>query len=90
MKIRPGYVFKNNKNKSYLFVLKIKELGHAQSLMDNNWSTQCRNDEKDTIIYGWDGNFFDKKSLKEINILYDELLEPDVLTICEALEKINN
>jgi len=70
-------------------VLKSIGVAYIQDAFDGKWSTQSRNEEKDTILIGWDGKFVSKKSLFEIDKDYDELLEPDNLDISETLKVIN-
>jgi len=87
--IEPAHIFKNNKTNSYFFVLKSIGVAYIQDAFDGTWSNQSRNEEKDTVLIGWDGMFVGKKSLLELDKNYDELLEPDSLDISETLKIIN-
>jgi len=87
-KLRAGCVFINTKTNSKFLVLKVS-YGRVQSAFSNEWGNQSRNEEDETMIYGWDGIFFNKRSLSEVNRIYNEMKEPDD-SINSFLEFINN
>ena len=87
--LKAGHAIRTNTG-SYYLVLKVIGEVYVQDAFDGKWSTQSQNEEKTTVVMVWDGKFTNKKSLKEIDQLCDEILAPDNEGIFETLERINN
>ena len=87
-KLRAGHYLKSKRGNYYL-VLKVVGDAYVQEAFDGRWSTQSRNEEKGVVAYIWDGRFTNKRSLKELDMLCDEILAPIDPDIFEIFKKIN-
>lgn len=88
--LKAGHAIKT-KTGSYYLVLKVIGDAYIQDAFDGKWSTQSRNEKKDTVVIVWDGKFTNKKSLKEIDQLCDQILDIyNNNTMFNLFERVNN
>jgi len=86
--LKAGHCLKT-KTGHYYLILKVIGVAFVQDAFDGKWSTQSRNDEKQVVVYVWDGKFTNKKSLQELDNLCYEILAPDDNNIFKCFEVIN-